>query len=624
MFDTRAACDGSRAAVDAPARFWRARRSPCDGAAVTPQADSNTPRPPVASLRLLLPFLRPYLAQASGAALALLVAAGLLLALGQGLRLLIDQGFGSGDPARLNQAALLMFAVVAGLGLATALRFYLVSWLGERVAGDLRRAVFDHVIGLSARFFETARTGDILSRLTADIAVLQTLIGTAVSQGVRNALTLLGAGVMLVLTSPKLAGLMLVVVPLVVGPLVLFGRRERKLSRIAQEAVADLAALAEETLTGLRTVQAFTHEALDRRRFADLVRASVTAALRRVASRATLILIVILLGFGAITFSLWVGGHDVVAGRMTGGELSAFVFYAVLLASAGATMSELWGEIQRAAAAADRLLELLATPPDITAPLAPVALPQPPQGHVELQDVSFHYPTRPDHSALHQVSLAIAPGETVALVGPSGAGKTTILQLLLRFYDPQAGRVLVDGVDVRTLDPTALRARLGTVPQDPVIFSTTAFENIRYGRADATDAEVQNAARAAAAHDFIMALPRGYETFLGAKGVMLSGGQRQRIAIARAVLRNPAILLLDEATSALDAESEGAVQRALAQLSRGRTTLVVAHRLATVRRADRIIVLEAGRIVATGTHDALVAEGGLYARLAALQFSDAA
>ncbi len=574
----------------------------------------------VASLRVILPYLRPYAGRTAGAAAALLVAAALVLLLGQGLQRLIDQGFGDRSAGSLNSAAFFMFAVVAALGVATATRFYLVSWLGERVAADLRRAVFDHVITLSPTYFETARTGDILSRMTADIALLQALIGSAISMGLRTALTATGALGLLIATSPKLAGIVVVVVPLVVGPLVLFGRRERRLSKTAQERVADLAATAEETLNGLRIVQAFTHEAEDRRRFAAEIEQSVGAALRRVASRAFLILIVILLGFGAITFSLWVGGQDVIAGRMTGGELSAFVFYAVLLASSGATISELWGEIQRAAAAADRLIEVIDTRPDIAAPASPLPLPAPPQGRFAFEDVTFRYPTRPDTAALDGFSLAVEPGETVALVGPSGAGKTSVLQLLLRFYDPAEGRVTLDGVDLRQLDPAALRGRLALVPQDPVIFSLTAAENIRYGRPDATDAEVEEAARAAAAHDFIMALPQGYASSLGARGVMLSGGQRQRIAIARAILRDPPILLLDEATSALDAESEQAVQQALARLAQGRTTLVVAHRLATVRRADRIVVMEGGRITAIGTHDALVADGGLYARLAALQF----
>ena len=577
-------------------------------------------RPPLTSLRVLLPHLRPYLGRAIAASLALLVAAGLLLGLGQGLRQLIDQGFGSASPASLNGAALAMFLIVAALGASTALRFYLVSWLGERVAGDLRRAVFNHVLSLSPAYFETARTGDILSRLTADIAVLQALVGTAISQSLRNILLAIGAASMLVVTSAKLAAITLVVVPVVVLPLILFGRRERKLSRSAQERVADLAATAEETINGLATVQAFTHEAADRARFSAEVERSVGAALRRILSRAILILIVILLGFGAITFSLWVGGRDVIAGRMTGGELSAFVFYAVLLASSLATISEIWGEMQRAAAAADRLLEILATKPEIAGPASPAILP-PPQGRVAFEGVTFHYPSRPDTPALRDITLALEPGETVALVGPSGAGKTTVLQLLLRFRDPQAGRVLVDGTDIRLVEPQALRGRLGLVAQEPMIFSASVAENIRYGRPEADDAAVLTAARAAAAADFIAALPQGMQTHLGARGVTLSGGQRQRIAIARAILRDPPILLLDEATSALDAESEQAVQQALAAAARGRTTLVVAHRLATVRRADRIVVMEAGRIVATGTHDALVRQGGLYARLAALQFT---
>jgi ATP-binding cassette subfamily B protein len=571
----------------------------------------------------LLPHLRPYLARAFCAGAALLLAAGLTLTLGQGLKRLIDEGFGGGT-ATLDAAALFMGGVVALLAFATAARYYLVSWLGERVAADLRQRVFDHVLSLSPSFFETARTGDILSRMTADVGLLQALIGSAISMGLRNTITGLGALVMLLLTSAKLAGIMLLVLPCVIVPLVLFGRRERKLSKSAQERVADLAATAEEMLNGIRIVQAFTHEPQDRARFGAEVEASVGAALKRVATRTALILVVILLGFGAITFSLWVGGHDVVAGRMTGGELSAFVFYAVLLASSGATMSELWGEIQRAAAAADRLLELLAATPAIAAPANPAPLPTPARGEVAFEGLRFCYPTRPERPALEDFSLRIAPGETVALVGPSGAGKTSVFQLLLRFYDPQAGRITVDGVDIATVDPAALRARIGLVPQEPAIFSTSVAENIRYGRPDASDAEVEAAAEAAAAHGFIAALPQGYATHLGARGVTLSGGQRQRIAIARAILRDAPILLLDEATSALDSESEQVVQRALEALSRNRTTLVVAHRLATVRNADRIVVLDQGRIVAIGTHEGLVREGGLYARLAALQFSEAA
>ncbi|MBB5690311.1 ATP-binding cassette domain-containing protein [Roseomonas alkaliterrae] len=575
----------------------------------------------VASLRMLLPFLRPYLPRALGAAAALLAAAGLTLAVGQGLKHIIDDGF-TGGAAALDRAALAMGAIIAALGLATALRYYLVTWLGERVAADLRRAVFDHLTRLDARFYETARTGDLMSRLTADVALLQSLIGSAVSMGLRNALTGTGAFVMLVLTSPKLAGLMAVVVPLVLLPMIAFGRRERRLSRAAQERIADLAAHAEEAINAMRTVQAFTQEAAERERHGAASERSVQAALRRVATRSALILAVILLGFGAITFALWVGGHDVIAGRMSGGQLTAFVFYAVILASAGATVSELWGEIQRAAAAADRLAEVLAVRPAIATPAAPLALP-PAQGRVAFREVVFRYPSRPGTAALDGFSLEVAPGETVALVGPSGAGKTTVLALLLRFHDPERGTVLLDGVDIARVDPEALRRRLGLVPQDPVIFSASVADNIRYGRPDATEAEIRAAAEAAHALGFIEALPEGFATHLGARGVTLSGGQRQRIAIARAILRDPPVLLLDEATSALDAESEHAVQQALARLSAGRTTIVVAHRLATVRRADRIVVMEAGRIVATGTHEALLAEGGLYARLAALQFTDA-
>ncbi|HIJ62078.1 MAG TPA: ATP-binding cassette domain-containing protein [Rhodospirillaceae bacterium] len=573
-------------------------------------------------LRPLFRFLRPYRWRLTGAGIALVLSSVLVLAVGYGLRHIVDQGLRTGDSDLLDSTVGAFLAVVVLLAASTGARFYLVSWLGERVVADLRVAVFDRVIAMSPAWFETTRTGEVLSRLTTDTELLQTVIGSSLSLALRNTLTLIGALAMLLVTSPKLTAIVLVVVPLVVVPILFFGRRVRRLSRQSLDRVADIGAFAEETINAIRTVQAFTHEGLDRRRFAGRVDETFLAAKARIAVRAMLMASVIGLAFGAVAVVLWVGGYDVIAGRMTGGALSAFVFYAILTAVSAGTVSEVVGDVQRAAGAAERLSELLATRADVAAPERTIDLPEPPRGEVRFDQVTFHYPARPNQASLHDFSLTVAPGETVALVGPSGAGKSTVFQLLLRFYDPSAGSLSIDGVAIRDADPAAVRHRVGLVSQDPVIFGASAAENIRYGRPEATDDEVIAAARAAAADEFLERLPEGYHTYLGEKGVRLSGGQRQRIAIARAILRNPPILLLDEATSALDAESERAVQTALERLAADRTTLVIAHRLATVLKADRIVVIDAGRIVAQGTHQSLIQEGGLYARLAALQFTD--
>lgn len=555
------------------------------------------------------------------AALALVLTAAVSLVLPIAVRRVVD-GFNANNAALLDQYFLAALVIAALLALGTGLRYYLVTRLGERVVADIRKALFDRVVGLSPAFFERIMTGEVVSRLTTDTTLILSLIGSSVSVALRNLLILVGGIILMFFTSAKLTGLVLLIVPAVVVPIVVLGRRLRTLSRENQDWIAASSGSASEALTSVQAVQAFTHEPQTRRAFGTVTEKSYASAQTRIGTRAVMTVIVIFLTFTGIVGVLWIGARDVRSGAMSPGELIQFLIYAVMVAGAVGALSEIWGELQRAAGATERLQELLATEDPVQDPAHPATLPRPVRGEIGFEDVVFRYPARPETSALDGVSLHVAPGETVALVGPSGAGKTTILQLLLRFYDPQSGRITIDGIDIATLARDDFRRAIALVPQDPVIFGESARENIRFGRPDATDAEVEAAAKAAAAHDFLMALPQGYDTFVGERGVMLSGGQKQRIAIARAILRDAPILLLDEATSALDAESERAVQQAVERLSVGRTTLVVAHRLATVKKADRIVVFEKGRIVATGTHDELVASGGLYARLARLQFTD--
>jgi ATP-binding cassette, subfamily B, bacterial len=575
----------------------------------------------VQPLRRLVPFLVPYRWQIMGAGLALVVSSAATLVVPVAARRMIDFGFIAGNPGLIGKYFLALIGVAAVLGIATGLRYYFVTWLGERVIADIRKAVFSHVLSLTPAFFEVTRTGEVLSRLTADTTLIQTVIGSSASIALRNLVMLIGALIMVFVTSLKLSVLVLAVVPVVVLPLILIGRWIRVLSRKSQDTIADTSAHASETLNAVQTVQSFTHEEADRRYFARAVENAFNVAIWRTAVRAGLTAAVIFAAFACVVGILWVGASDVAAHTMTGGELVQFIFYAVFVANGFGALSETWGDLQRAAGASERLSELLDIEPEVQAPAKPALLPKPARGAVAFREVSFRYPTRPDYKALNGFSMDVTPGEAVALVGPSGAGKSTVFQLLLRFFAPQSGAILFDGVDLTDLDPVELRRHIAVVAQDSVIFSGTIADNIRYGRPDASEGDVHRAAEAAAAAEFIERLPERFDTLVGERGVTLSGGQRQRIAIARAMLRDAPLLLLDEATSALDAENERLVQIGLNNLMAGRTTIVIAHRLATIQKLKRIVVMDQGRVVGEGSHAELVAHGGLYARLADLQFT---
>ncbi len=578
----------------------------------------ETPRKRLLSLRGLLPFLRPHRPLLFGWLSALAVSSSATLFFPIAFKQMIDQGFARGTS--VDRWFVLLFVVAVVLAMATAARFYFVSLLGERVIADLRRTLYGHLLSLDQDFFQRTRSGELLSRLSADAELLRSVVGSSMSIALRSGITVIGSAVMLAITSPRLAGLALVGIPLIVLPIALSGRRVRAVAKDSQDRVADANARAGETFNAMHTVQSYAREPFERQRFGEAVTRSLAAARKRIRMQSLLTASVIVLVFGAITAVLWVGAQDVIAGTLSAGTLAQFVLYALIGAGSVGALTEVWSEVQRASGGMERINELLGETSQLAVPAAPTRLPGSIRGDLSMENVGFNYPTRPDAPALADFSLHVAPGETVALVGPSGAGKSTVFQLLLRFHDPDRGRISLDGVDIRELDPGDLRRAIALVPQDPVIFGTTARENLRYGKLDASDEQIEAAARSAEAHDFLSVLPGGYDSELGERGARLSGGQQQRLAIARALLKDAPILLLDEATSALDAQSERAVQQALERLMEGRTTLVIAHRLATVLKADRIIVMDNGRVVAQGTHAQLMAQNGLYAELARLQF----